>query len=275
MKWSSIAFGSVVALLGLAVPGSVSAGTITGHVNMAGAIVYDVRGAGTGLSVLDIAPPGGGSGSVVELLGMTDYFAGVGGGCVGTCLPNDGLTFLSAATMLDTTNDITAAPPATFAPSGVPLAVANYISAFTDPDAPGLHFDLTQIADQAGPACTGAEGVGDSCVEGPFSILGTNEGLRINFDFFGYFVNGADSGFYHGSLASTILGMSFAELFTRLDVTGADIMCGNNNSSAPCSFDLNLDPTAVPEPASMLTFGAGAAVLAMMRRRRAAKASKA
>jgi hypothetical protein len=243
---------------------------------MSGAFVYDVRGAGTGNAVIDIAPSGGGSGSVVELLGMTNYFAGVLGGCVGTCLPGDGLTFGTFATMLDTTNDPTAAPPATLAPSGVPLAIANYFSAFTDLDAAGLHFDLTSIPNQIGTPCTGNETVGDSCVEGPFSILGTNEGLRINFDFFGNFVRGADSGFYHGSFASTIGGMTFAQLFDRLDNTGLNIGCGVGNEG-PCSFDLNLDPAQVPtipEPASMLTFGAGAAILAMMRRRRLTKASK-
>jgi hypothetical protein len=269
MKRSLFAIGSALALLGLAVPSS--AGTITGHVNMSGAFVYDVRGAGTGLAVIDIAPTGGGSGAVVELLGMTGFF---GPGCVGTCLGGDGLTFGTFATMLDTTNDPTAAPPATFAPSGVPLAIANYFSAFTDLDAAGLHFDLTSIPNQIGPLCTGSEGVGDSCVEGPFSILGTNEGLRINFDFFGNFVRGADSGFYHGSFASTIGGMSFATLFDRLDNTGLDIGCGVGNTG-PCSFDLNLDPAAIPEPASLLTFGAGAAVLAALRRRRSAKAVKA
>jgi hypothetical protein len=238
---------------------------------MAGAFVYDVRSPGTGLAVIDIAPLGGGSGSVVELLGMSGFFGPL---CVGTCLGGDGLTLGTLATMLDTTNDPTAVPPATLAPSNVALAVANYISAFTDGDAAGLHFDLTFIPNQAGPLCTGSEGVGDSCVEGPFSILGTNEGLRINFDFFGNFVRGADSGFYRGSLASTIGGMTFAQLFDRLDNTGIDIGCGVGNTG-PCSFDLNLDPAqVVPEPASMLTFGAGAAILAMMRRRRIAKASK-
>ena len=272
MKWSSVVIGSVVALLGLTAPMTTTAGTIVGHVNMAGAVTYDTRGAGTGLAVLDVAPTGGGTGSVVELLAMSGFF---GPGCVGTCLGGDGLTFGTFATMLDLTNDATAAPPATYAPSGVPIAVANLFSAFTDPDAVGLHFNLTNIPNQVGAACTGLENVGDSCVEGPFSILGTNQGLRINFDFFGNFIRGGDSGFYRGSLAWTVGGMTFATLFNRLDVTGQDILCGVNNLTDACSFDLNLDPSAVPEPASLLTFGAGAALLAALRRRQAAKASKA
>jgi len=276
MKWRSIVFSSVVGLLGLAA--SSSAATIIGHLNASTAMLYDTRGAATGLSVLDFAPTGGGSGQVVNLLGMTGYFAGVGCG-EAVCLPGDGLTSTSTALILDLTNDPTAAPPATFAPSGVDILISNFLSAFSDPDAGGiggLHFNLLKIPDQVGTPCTGLETIGDSCVEGPFSILDTNQGVRFNIDFFGEMINGADSGFFVGSFASTFAGLHFqgpGGVFDRLDNTGLNIGCGPGNLGF-CSGDFNLDPFVVPEPASLLTFGAGAALLAVVRRRRAVKAEK-
>jgi len=262
MKWSSVAFGSVVALLGLAA--SSSAGPIIGHIGFSGGIVYDTRGANTGLSILDFyntdgVTPGVGTGQVLKIGGATGYFAAVDAG--------------STATIKDITNDPTAQPPATLVPDGVsfyPVGIANILSNFSDLDVAGLHFDLTELLTAQGPACTGAEGVGNTCVEGPFTLLGTANGVRVNFDVLGFFRAPGDEGYFKGSFSTTFNGLTFAELFNRLDNTGADLMCGVNNLETSCTMDANFDPTAVPEPASLLTFGAGAALLAMVRRRRAA-----
>jgi hypothetical protein len=273
MKWSSVAVGSVVALLGFAAPGSVSAADITGHIGFSGGFVYDTLGdPGSGLATLDFYDDDGitpdttsGDGQVFKIGGTTGYFTNIANG--------------SLATILDITNDSTDAPPSTEVQAGVdygPAGIANFLSAFTDPDATGLHFDLTQLLLQdAGSACTGSEGSGDSCTEGPFLISQDEFGIHVSWNVLGWFRNGADSGFFSGTFTSTFNLLTFAELFNRLDNTGEDLMCGVNNLETSCTLDANFDSIAVvPEPASLLTFGAGSALLALMRRRRAAKASK-
>jgi len=276
MKWSSVLLGSsVVALLGLSAPVTVSAAPIVGTLGISGGIIYDTRGAGTGLAILDFAPPGGGTGTAgVTISTQSGYFQPIAP--------------FSTAQILDLTNDATASgvPGPAFVPAGVdfaPAGIANVLSNFSS-GVPGLHFDLTQLVLQPGPACVGTEQVGDSCVEGPFALLDTQAGVRVNFDVLGYFRNGADSGFFQGAFSTTFTGLHFQDLnstngegvFTRLDVSGHDLACvDNTGANISCTFDANFSNAAVPEPASLLTFGAGSAVLAMVRRRRAAKAAKA
>ncbi len=280
MKWSSVVFGSVVALLGLAVPSTVGAAPIIGTLGIAGGIIYDTRGGpGSGLSILDFAPPGGGTGTQFATVStQSGYFANV----------DDG----SGLKILDITNDITAvgAPGPALVIAGTnygPAGIGGFLRDFLDPDVAGLyplglHFDLTELLLQAGAACTGTETIGQSCVEGPFALQDTNQGLRVNFDVLGYFRNGVDEGFFKGSFSTTFLGLHFQDagsshgegLFTRLDVTGRDLACVRaDGTDISCSMDANFANAAIPEPASLLTFGAGAALLAMVRRRRAAKAA--
>jgi len=276
MKWSSVAFGSVVALLGLAAPTTVSAAAIVGTLGISGGVIYDTRGAGTGLSIIDFAPPGGGTGtSGITISTQSGFFT-----------PIDPF---STATILDLTNDLTAVgvPGPAYAPGGAIVNVGGFLRNFSDPDVAGaypagLHFDLTQLVNQSGPACVGTETIGDSCVEGPFALQDTVNGVRVNFDVFGYFRRGADEGFFKGAFSTTFLGLHFQDagsshgegLFTRLDVTGRDLACITaQGTDISCTFDANFANAVIPEPASLLTFGAGAALLAMVRRRRAVKAA--
>jgi hypothetical protein len=280
MKWSSVLLGSsVVALLGLGATGTANAAPITGHIGFSGGIVYDTRPdgvGGAGLATLDFYDssgmnpdntPGAGDGSVFKIGGTSGYFLNISNG--------------SNADIHDLTNDPSDDPPSFFVPAGVdlgPAGVANFLSNFSDPDAAaeGLHFDITQLLLQPGPACTGSEGEGDTCVEGPFSLKQTAGSVHVDFDILGYFRdNMGNEGFYSGAFGTTFNGLTFAELFDRLDNTGQDLMCGADNLELSCTLDANFDPATVPEPASMLTFGVGSAVLAMVRRRRSAKAAKA
>jgi len=279
MKWSSVVLGSsVVALLGLAVP--VSAAPITGHIGFSGGIVYDTRPdnvGGAGLATLDfyafdgIAKDNGantGDGIAIKIGGTAGYFLNVGA---------NGIQNGTTAVIKDITNDATDQPPSMLVPAGVsffPVGLANFLSNFSDPDATGLHFDITELVLQPGKVCDGSEGAGDTCVEGPFRISQTATGLDINFDMFGFFRNGADEGYFSGKFTMVMDTWTFAELFNKLDNTGADLMCGVNRDVS-CTFSANFDNAAIPEPASLLTFGAGAAVLAALRRRRSAKAVKA
>jgi hypothetical protein len=67
----------------------------------------------------------------------------------------------------------------------------------------------------------------------------------------------------------TVNGLTLAEAGNRLTVSGLDIACGTNNLTQPCSFTANFNPVAaIPEPATILTFGFGSLALARFRRRK-------
>lgn len=280
MKWSSVVFGAgFLAVLGLAAPSNVSAAAITGHLGLSGGAIYDTRpdggpcpAGGCQLATIDFwdlnFPAGpatpddtAGDGQVVNVTGGTGYFNQITG---------------STAVIKDMTNDPADQPPSMLVPAGVsffPVGLPNLIYNFSDPDYPGLHFDITELLLQPGAACTGLEGAGDTCVEGPFRLSQTANGFSIAFDILGFFRRGADEGYYKGKFDITMNDMTFAELFARLQA-GLDIGC-DTNRDRPCEVQANFDPTAIPEPTTMLTFGAGSAILAAVRRRRAAKAAKA
>jgi len=283
MNLRSVIFGSV-ALLGLAVPASAT--VITGHIGFSGGVIYDNRmnqalninpggclanpaNLTCGASTLDFVPLGQPNGqNIIAVAGVTGYFAGMG-----TFPPVLGA---ETASILDLTNDPTAVGP-TFAPSGTtgaPFPIAGFLSAFTGAAFyNGLHFDLTQIPNAGGTPCTGSETGDTSCAEGPFTLTHTIDGMKIQFDVRGNFVNGADFGLYAGSFSVVLNGLTFPVLWDRLLNTGQDLMCGANNLSTSCSFTANFDEiTGVPEPATLLTFGFGAAALAKFRRRKTAKA---
>jgi hypothetical protein len=276
--------GSFVALLGLAAPMSASAGSIVGTLGISGGIIYDTQGLpGSGSSIIDFAPPGGGTGtSGVTISTQTGYFT-----------PVDAF---STATILDLTNFLPAAgsPGPAYILAGVDntlTPINGFLRNFSDPDVAGtgfpngLRFDLTQLLNQPGTACVGTETIGQSCVEGPFALQDTNNGVRVNFDVLGYFrkfTGGVkiDEGFFKGSFSTTFLGVHFQNagstfnegLFTRLDVTNRDLGCFSaaTGTEGACTFDAIFNNAVIPEPATMATFGLGSALLALVVRRRRA-----
>jgi PEP-CTERM motif-containing protein len=269
MKWRSFLYGSVVtALLGLAVPAN--AAQITGTLGIGGSITYDTTNLAGGaiLAWQTAVPPpitGGGTGPFANISSITDYF---------TPIP-----LFSQATILDITNDLTktGVPGPALAPAGVPINVPNFLSGFVG--LPGLHFDLTELPLQVGLPCPPPPlPAAQSCVEGPFLLSQTNQGVHVLFDVQGNFVNGADSGGFDGSFSTTFTNMTLAEAGRRLDISGQILACGQstppgpttNNQQIPCSFDANFVGTgpAVPEPATLLMFGTGAALLARRLKKR-------
>lgn len=260
MKWRSVLLAGLAAGA-LALPTSANAALITGSFSISGAATYDTLNTSGGAGIdfeQTLPPPGSPSGPFVQVTAATGYFAGLGM-----------TAFLTSGDILNIDNVSPPPPNYTFAPAGLPIFVANFLNNF-DTNGPlpgggiGLHFDLKGIPLQAGPGCPATP----ACVEGPFILVQTATGIRIDFDVLGTFVNGADSADYIGSFEVTVNGLTLAEAGNRVTVTGEDIACGLNNNSQTCSFTANFNPAAVPEPATLLTFGLGSLALTRLRRRK-------
>ena len=261
-------------------PGSAFAGPIVGFLGIGGGITYDTVGT-SGSAILDWRPAGGGTGVGLVVTDATGYFNPDGAGVAG-------IDFGTQYTIRDLTNDPTlaGAPPlAAYAPPG-PVNVPNFLSNFVDPDgttAPvsGLRFDLTEMVVQSGPACTGGETLGSTCVLGGiFVVTETVEGLRINLDVRGFFRNfhpvtmTLDEGFFAGAFSTTFTDLTFQQTYARL-AAGQDLDCpagGDQGGRTSCTFDANFtNAQPIPEPASLLLFGTGSTLLALRRRRNSKK----
>lgn len=284
MNWRHVVVGSALAgLLGAAAP--VSAAQITGSFAISGGVTYDTLDTtgGAGLffdQTVVVTPPTQPTGGFTEVTVATGYFSTQLG--MGPLIVDGGGTQGTVGRILHITN---VTPPTsvnyTYAPAGVDLTgtVNNFLQSFVtftnSVGAPSdLHFDLTNIPLAPGVGCPASP----SCVEGPFTIVSTALGVRIEFDVIGYFrANGdADEGLYTGSFGITINGLNINQLGERL-ATGQDIACGTGNITQPCSWTANFNPfveTVVPEPATMALFGLGSVVLAAQRRRAMKKGKK-
>ena len=249
--------GLVLGLLGAAAPAH--AVTIIGDFSIAGAITYDTLNL-TGDAGLDftqfLPPPPTPTGPFIEVTSATGYFAGLG------------MAAFTTTGQITNISDIPAGPNYTVVPAGVPVNIVNFLSNFVTPGGPiGLHFDMTEFQLASGfPPCPASP----VCQEGPFTLLQGQNGIGISFDMLGTFVNGADSGKFTVHFEIPMDGLNLTEVANRLLVTGQDLACGAGNLEHPCSFTANFQPvieTQVPEPATMLTFGAGSLLLARLRRR--------
>src|SRR5688572_7148738 len=271
----AVAIGAMVAL-----PGSAFALPITGFLGFGGGIVYDTINT-TGGAILDFQnPPSGGVGTGLVVTMATGYFNPDGNGTAG-------IDFGTQLQIRDLTNVLAgsgAIPLPAFAPAGA-VNVPNFLTVISDPDgvtAPvtGLHFDLTEMVSNASyPACTGAEGLGDTCVLGNIFVLSqSTNGVRILLDVRGYFRNFSpvtqtnDEGFFEGAFSTTFSDLTFAQLYNNLFVTGANLDCpasaGGGAGRTGCTLDANFTPAQpIPEPASLLLFGTGSTLLALRRRR--------
>jgi hypothetical protein len=280
MKLRSFLCGSMaVGLLAAATPAS--ADVITGSFAISGSVTYDTLGTSgeAGLDFeLTLPPPTSPSGPFTEVTVATGYFDTVLGMAPLTVGPSP--TFLVNGTVGEILNITNVNPPTdadyTYAPAGVDILVNGFLDNFVNltnsvGSAVDLQFNLTSIPLQSGTSCPATP----SCVEGPFVLVETNEGFRIEFDVFGWFVSngGADTGFYKGSFGITVNGLSFDEAGNRLTVSGLDIACGEDNLELPCSWTANFNPvvTPVPEPATLATFGFGALGIGLLVRRRRKK----
>lgn len=132
-----------------------------------------------------------------------------------------------------------------------------------------LTFDLTDLVDPTAPPCNPAVNYtsGQSCSLGPFTLTATpGGGTTITLDVVGNFddpslgaVDSPATGVYTAQRTESV--QQIVAIFTQ------------PNPSFFTSYSASI--TAIPEPATLLTFGAGTALLAAHRRRQAKKNNKA
>ena len=150
----------------------------------------------------------------------------------------------------------------------------DFLNTFREnPDVPSeyddLTFDLTDIVEPTAPPCLpGVDYAKDqSCSLGPFTLTQGAEGSTIRFEILGNF---DDPSF--GAIDTPAMGIYTAQ---RTESVRAIVeVFVNPQGSFFTSYSGSItaqDVTAVPEPATLLTFGAGTALLAAHRRRRAKK----
>jgi len=270
---------AVVGLLAAAAPAK--AALITGQLVISGNFTYNnlvLTTGNPGDAGLDFEPsiqlpppPNSPTEAAVVVDSGLGYFATVGGTGVGLAAAIKNITDVTPPTNVNYA----------FLPDGVVQSPAfpNFLSNFSL--APSLHFDVTEFVHQ-GSTCPATP----SCDEGPFNLTQTATGFDISFDFLGVFINGPDSGLYSAHFVTSIAGLTFDELQARLlgpsipgSTFGEDIGCansnGNNNGNTEsCGFTATFSPiesSAVPEPATLVTFGLGSLALAAVRRRKAKK----
>ena len=156
-------------------------------------------------------------------------------------------------------------------PVGVPLGEGILFETFPGSPLPGLQFILDVIL-SCGQASLDPE---DECAAGedsPFRFDEDTEGTTVIINFRGHVVDeiGApgEVSTFSAKFDATFTGLTPEEILTAL-VTEGQIF--SPYSARKITVDI---PTEVPEPATLLTFGAGTALLAAHRRRRAKKAAK-
>jgi hypothetical protein len=206
---------------------------------------------------LDFLPAGNGTGTFNTNAPSTGYFTGLFGG--------------NPPFFLGTETDIASTPTGGFTTVaiGAPTNVTNFLDfsvplGLTPPGFGTLGFDLTFIPQSGAPICTGFEGLNQPCrpaANSPFTIQNTATGAEVDFGVLGNFHahGGADFGPGSGAYTTQTVGQSVQNILAVLAAGG----------SFTASYSANFVASTVPEPITLLTFGAGS-LLALRRRRRQA-----
>lgn len=236
---TKILTGALV-VFGLALP--LSAAPITGKLNFTGSVRLTA-------DTVDWTPLGTGEGVILTVGPGTDYFADIF---------NPGVFPPYHADSADLV--------------GQSLPLPNFLTGFEEsPEIPStyddLSFTLTQMVAPTAPACTGSEGPNQACSVGLFTLFQTAGGnVDVTFDVRGFFVNltyGDD-----GS-QNTSGGIYTAQL--PQTTTQQIVNTFGAGSGIDASYSATYTATAIPEPATLLTFGAGTLLIGALRRRRAKK----
>jgi hypothetical protein len=233
----------LVAFVVLSVAAPMSAAPITGKLQIAGSVIVDA-------TTIDWIPIGTGEGTFNTLDG-TEYFANI----FNPINPSDpayigdAVDLTGQQAQADFLNDFEERP-------------IDVISQYDN-----LTYTLTDIIEPTADPCTGAEGIDDPCSLGVFTLTRTSGGnVDVRFDVTGFFTDpdlGPDSslnvapGIYTTQLPQTTIG----DIIALLDAGG----------EIRSTYSATYTASAIPEPATLLTFGAGSLLLAAHKRRRAKK----
>lgn len=236
--------GIICLVLGFAA--NASAAAITGTLNFTGDVIVSA----TGVDFQD----SDGISNAFTLTPSTDYFAGMDTGALS---PGYGSSVdLGAPPIVGFLKDFKENP--------------DVASEYDD-----LTFDLHTIEAPTADPCddTVHYVLNDQCSLGPFTLVQTSTGVGIRMDITGQFVDPT----YMGGVITQATGLYTAQrsgttVDAMLDAIVADPTITFQNSY---SAQITAIPAAVPEPATLLTFGAGTALLAAHRRRRAKKNAQA
>jgi hypothetical protein len=223
------------------VPATAQAVPIVGSIDLVGS----VRITGDTIDWLTGGLPGGPTGEAF-VLASSGYF--------------DGLGFGSGATELDL--------------SGIPIGVSGQlVDGFeTFEDMPGVNFILDTILSCGQSSLNPAV----ECLLGPasaFAFVQDQQGTVVVMNFNGFVVDSDNPdpdavATFDAKFSATFLGKTPLDILVAFQTQG---FIDAPYSAQKITAEI---PTEVPEPATMLTFGAGTALLAAHRRRRAKKAAK-
>jgi hypothetical protein len=230
-----------IVVLGLAAP--MSAAPITGKLQITGSVVVDA-------TTIDWIPIATGEGSFGTIDG-TEYFANI----FNPIDPNDPAYVGDA---IDLVGQATPIPNFLNDFEERPVEVASQYD--------NLSYTLTDIVDPTADPCTGSEGVDDPCSLGVFTLTQTAGGnVDVRFDVTGFFID--------PDLADSFMNIAPGIYTTQLSNTtiAAIIDLIDSGGEIRATYSATFTASAIPEPATLLTFGAGTLLLAEQKRRRAKK----
>jgi len=247
---------SVMVLLTLGMTAPVAAAPITGILNITGSVIVSAAN-------IDWYPPEGPiNGTFTTKSPGTNYFSGIFSAVPET--PTAGSSL-----------DLNAPPGPT------PGFLNGFHGVAMPPEYTDLSFNLSNVVMPTSPTCLDNHDYapGDSCTYGVFLLTQGNTGVVVKLEVAGHFV---DLTFGDNGTLNNATGIYTTQGDLLIHETGATVNtirgvvnAVNQGQHIDSSYSASFTAAAVPEPATLLTFGLGTAALAAHRRRRAKKQSKA
>ncbi|MEQ1869537.1 MAG: PEP-CTERM sorting domain-containing protein [Vicinamibacterales bacterium] len=251
MKRMSVVLGILALAMGLSAK-SAQALPIVGELSFNG----DVRVSAT---AIDWLPLGGGSGILETGQNSDGYFVNI-------VNPATSPRYVGMET--DLTGQIL---PLTNFLYGFEERPTEVLSEYDD-----LSFTLTSIVAPVAPLCTGFEAVNVSCKFGDFTLKNTGNGVALNFEVLGHFIDMSygDDGSLNKATGAYTTQLTSGGGVTRDIAFILSTIGGGGSITATYSADFIASDATVPEPATMITFGLGSLLVGARARRKAKKAQQ-